>query len=123
MSEQALHEGAWQITLGGRELLLRPFSMNDYLAMEREQLAQRMTEEEWRKFMPAHYELFILWRAALHHQPDLTLEDLAELYERHNRTDAMSLQEWTALLVRCLGGPSGEKRVADAAGATAPSSP
>ena len=118
-TEQKIDEGAWQISLGGRELLLRPFSMNDYLAMEREQLASRMTEEEWRKFMPAHYELFILWRAALHHQPELTLEGLAELYEQQNRTAAMTAEEWTGVLVRCLGGPSSAKRATDAVGGTA----
>ncbi len=105
MGLRELDEGAWDVNLGGRELRLRPLCAADYVQKEREQLALRATEEEWRTYMPLHYSAYILWLAARHYQPDLSADDVYELIDTLCASgDGIDADWWAELYARCLGG-------------------
>ncbi len=100
MALHDLDEGAWSVVVGGRTLTLRPFSASDMVAKEREQLELRATDDEWRRYMPLHWAQWVLWRAALKHQPDLTIEQVGDLMV----ADDHGSDWWAETIGRCLGG-------------------
>ncbi len=101
MALHDLDEGAWSVVVGGRTLTLRPFSASDMVAKEREQLELRATDEEWRRYMPLHWAQWVLWRAALKHQPTLTIDEVGDLMEHD---DDHGADWWAETIGRCLGG-------------------